>query len=261
VRARLALQADSVDALLLARILEGRFNPDDKMDALPIWQEIVDLHATYRAQSGSQLPAARLSLARALDRTGQADAAEQQLQAAADDFKRFPSEADYARGAMALDHAWFLMSHQRAPEAIKRIDSYLTPIDAASAQSNLQRDAYLVAALAARMRGDWQEVEQRTSSIYQPTSPGSGNWALDFAIARLSAAPAIDGRATLMLIEAERALGKNDRADELVAHLRKQYQQGPDSTNRCRFGMSYDPWRKVFSDVLAENEKRELKCT
>ena len=261
VRARLALQADSADALLLARILEGRINADDKMNALPLRQEIVDLHAANRAQAGQKLPAARLSLARALDQAGQADAAEQQLQAAADDFNHLPLDMDYERHALALNHAWFLMSRQRAPEAIKRIDTYLTQFDNASPQAHLQREAYLVAAVAARMRADWHEVENRTSTIYQITNPGTGNWALDFAVARLSAAPPIDGRATLMLIEAERALGKNDRANELAAYLRKQYQQKPGGAGQCRFGEHYDAWRKAFTEALAENEKRELKCT
>lgn len=260
LRARLAAQADSADALLLARVLEARLRMGVAADSLSARHEIVDLHAAFWEQSGEDLPAARVALARALDQDKQAGAAEKQLHAAADDLARLPLTADYARRTLTFDTAWFLVSHQRPQEGVKQVERYLVQSgDLVPGRSYIQRDAYLLAAIAARMRGDWREVQSRTLAIQTFPKDRTGNWIADKFLSSRFSPPLTDERATLLLVEAERALGNNERADELVAALKKQRQRS--GSARCRFHVGDDTWRNALMTVLAEIERRELQCT
>jgi Zn-dependent protease len=262
LRKRLAAQADSVDALLLAQVLERQtYRLSDKDALLSRKQEIVDLRAAHQAQAGYTLTMARTELARSLDLAGQIDLAEKQLKAAADDFKYMSNDTiAYFRSTLMLDHAWFLMAHERPDEALQMVREYLGKIDAGpSVQSFHQRDAYLLAAVAARARGDWQEVKVRASAIQYAETFERDNWFVATFMPGISRTR-LDPGASLLLLEAQRALGDKKSADALADDIRKEYQDANDGKVHCRFQRQSTSWRKGLDQALAENEGRELKC-
>ncbi|PWF46079.1 site-2 protease family protein [Massilia glaciei] len=262
LRERMALKPDSADAMLLVSILERRLALNPKGDPLPLMTEIVDLLATHWQVAAHALPAARETLARALDQAGQPGAAEQQLLAAQADFARLPAAPAYARHSLTFDHAWFLLTQRRPEDASELVKRFLVRHEDSAEQYQLQRDAYLLTAVAARMRGDWRAVKAHASVILKFESiSSSGNGLVEFFMAaRRAKAVQLDMRAALLLVEAERALRRGKSADALVKEMRKQYKRRAGDAARCRFGSDEDVWRKPLSNAIDENERRELKC-
>lgn len=256
LRLRLARKADGKDVDLLIWALSSSANRADKEDMLAIRQEILDLRAAPWVRSGDKLPLARIALARALDENGQAAAAERQLIAAAADLQGLPSAKPYQRKALAFDHAWFLMTHQRPQEALTFVGPYLHPLkDDAGGDASGQRGARLLAALVARQRGDWQAVKTILLPVQTVPKARTGNRIFDFFT------PArVDMPATLMLVEAERKLGNSGSAADYLTELRKLYAGTSKGGVLCRVAPEGDPWRKLPAQALAEIEQRELGC-
>ncbi|MEJ7808452.1 MAG: M50 family metallopeptidase, partial [Telluria sp.] len=257
LRLRLSRKGDSKDADLLVWALNSSVLRTDKAAMLAIRQEIVNLRAAPWASSGDSLPMARIALAHALDEDGQAAAAEDQLRTAAADLQGLPSAPPHRINMLALDHAWFLMAHQRPQEALARVGAHLKRAkDDPVAYARGERDVHLLAAVAARMRGDWREVRALALPVQAFANKTTGNWVADYFRPVRA-----DMRVTLMLVEAERKLGDAGSADEHVAQLRKQYPAKSKGPVLCRFGREQDAWRRELAAALAEIEHRELHCT
>ena len=110
------------------------------------------------------------------------------------------------------------------------------------------------AAISARSRGDWQEVKARTAPL-QVFTHASGTWLVNYFRPKK-----FDLRAGLLLVEAERKLGRAAAADQLVDDMRAEYLGKKNGTPTCRFDSEYDSWRQELASALGENEKREFKC-
>ncbi len=256
LRQRLAQKSSAADALMLGEVLLSGQYEKRARSKVAIHNEIVDLHAAYWQQSGEQLPMARTALARALDDGGQTTAAEEQLNQALADLQRLPKVDDYFRSALAVDHGWFLMYTERPQDAVRRLTVYLDkPVASHASVFGSARDAYMLAAVAARAQGNWQEVKARTAAMLVFDNVKTGNWLFDTFKSRR-----FDVRAGLLLVEAERKLGNAAVADKLVADMRPQYLEPKGKTPTCSFHDQYDTWRKDLGIALGENEKREFHC-
>ncbi len=260
LRPRLSSGDDRDDTMLLAEVLGMRAERVAPEEELPLRQEIVDLHANY---AGPGLPYARRSLARALDRAGRTDAAETELRTAVADAKKQNGvSTPYLVAGLISDHGWFLVSHGRFDEANSVMAPLRTPANSASSiPSSYRRDLHLAAAFAARSQGDWHtsRAEAIAAQARQDDYPESDSWLVRLISGDLLARRPLYADATLMVIDAERALGENARADQLAAELRKQYSRHAGGNLRCRFHPA-ENWRAGFMRVLQESEKRELRC-
>ena len=262
VRLRLARLANEEDTLLLAQVLQVRVNGDDPAMGVPGRQELVALLAAYPAAAGTSLPAARVALARELDQARQAGDAREQLGIAAADYAAMGDKAGYQRQTLLIDTAWFLTAHQRGPEALQLLQPLLVksgPV--AAGDDHFRRDAHLLAAFQSRTAGNWQQVEAYTSVIESRPRKPSAKWYINFYRATPLAMPNHDVRAALMLLEAQRALGRSGEADALAASLRRQYGPRPGASLVCRYDRrADDAWRQSYRTVLAAIESRELGC-
>ena len=133
--------------------------------------------------------------------------------------------------------------------------------DASASYAYLRRDARLVKALAARMRGNWSEMRMQALAAWDLEPIKSGSKLSDFWIAHFAEQPKHDTRATLLLIDAERALGQSKDADALVEEVRRGFNASRRPYQGCRFISRDMGWRKVLYKTLGEIEARELKCS
>ena len=167
LRARLARENDGADALLLAQVLNARIGRNDPNGTVALRREVVALHLAHRVQSGQQLPLMRVALARSLDEIAEKAEAENELRLAVDDARRAGGSEEIAVSFLLLDHGWFLMSGGRPRAAVDRTKPLLSrPADAFSDYYGFDRSAQLLAAVAARSQGNWDEVKARTLPIH-----------------------------------------------------------------------------------------------
>jgi hypothetical protein len=260
LRARLARERAGADALMLARLLEWQPSGPGKNRQIARWEEIVSLRAAHAAQAGLALPQSRVAMARALDADERHEDALTQLSLASSDIEQVAHGASYYRSSLMLDRAWFHFAHGRPSEALLTA-APLVEDDGNEAPGNAQlvREARMLAAIEARTRSDWQAVDARLSDLQRIAPVKTGKWLTDRFVTWFARRPP-DVRVTLLLIEAKRAMGKNEHADTLVLQLRKSYRTPPKGNPSCRFSYPGDPWRQALRGALSTVEKRELRC-
>jgi Zn-dependent protease len=263
LRERLSQHDSDEDALLLARVLGEREASASAKANIDNETEIVNLHAAHWQASNYNLMNARISLAKVLEEAGRQSDAEKQLQIAGDDMQRLPRNKliEYESGDLALNHAWFLMSAQRPQDAVTRLAPFLaTPIIESPGEYSHERNAYLLAAIAARSQGDWPQVKTWATALYKFERQGSAGW-LERTFGVGTPTVRYDLRGGLLLAEAQRHLGKGANADKLVAAMRPQFDQKARGKNTCHIGERYyETWRLPLQDAMRENEKREFQC-
>ena len=256
LRLRLARKDDGDDALSLAQVIDADTYGNATDPKLAKLQEIVELHAAHRDKSGGRLLEARTALARALDEAGRSTEAENQLTQAQFDARRMPQRWDYSVNSLALNHAWFLVSSHRPQDAVRRIAPQLAkPIGPHSQAYSPGRDFHMLAAIAARSRGDWRQVQALTTPLHIYGSAARSTW-----LASLFRPKLYDLQAGLLLVEAKRQLGHDADADKLVSAMRGQYVGKNSGTPTCSLDYAYDSWRKELAKAVGDVEKREFKC-
>ncbi len=262
LRKRLARQDDNQDAFLLADVLSAAEGQSPARQALAVRQEIVALHAGHWPQSREQLPRKRVDLARTLDEVLRKSEAEEQLLLAASDLGRLPKAQQYAVNALALDHGWFLLSSTRPREAAQRVAPYLAlPAKEKLSYYSHEREARLLAAIAARSEGKWQEVSELMAPVHTFVVRAGGNRLSRWVNGQAESTTRHDLRAGLLLVEAQRKLGQGEAADKLVRQMLTQYTATKETNGiACTMAQGWDRWRKDLDSALIENEKREFKC-
>jgi tetratricopeptide (TPR) repeat protein len=256
LRAGLAKQDDSMAALILADVLVERQRGTGDEARIALLGEVVKLHADHALQSATRLPLARTGLAQALDEAGRTAQAEEQFRFAAVDIERLRQETKHGGDALALNHATFLMANDRSEEAMARLSRLLgKSVGLGSGYWSLERQAHLLAAVAARDRGDWRGVGDRAGAVKTVRELSGGN-----LLSPTYTEPRLDLRGALLLLEAERKLGRVQQAEELMAGVRAQYESKAGGARRCRSDDETDRWRKIITDAVAEIEKQEFNC-
>lgn len=268
LRQRLAAKLEKEDAIMLAQILEARVSRNDNAAMLAMRQEIMPLLAASLDKSDYLLADARRNLARALDRAGQADAAELELRTAVAGVRTSPAGTIQTSGHdIEQDLAWMMIAHRKLDEATRIIaPRFAATSDKPYLVNANQRDAHLAMLMVARLKGDWREARNHAIAIREmkaPEEPRLGNWFVNLLVSRM-ARPRLDHRATLLLIESERALGHHSAADKLVAEMRKSYSsltKAPSAKIICRMRVFDTSWRRDDQQALSDIEQRELECS
>lgn len=265
LRQRMATASDKQDILLLAQTLEERISPSDKAARLAMRQEIVALLSSSVDPSDNALASARRNLARALDRVGQADAAERALRTAVADTTSSPATLPFKQSLLD-DLAWMLVTHRKLDEAARIANAQISDPGNDELVGRLyRRDAHLVLLMAARLQGDWMGANQQAIALLgMKTANGAqgGNWFTHLLLSRWSS-PQLDRRITLLQVESERALGHTTVADKLVADMRKsvpEFAKTLPSASNCRMRVTDTLWRREFQQALLDIEQRELQC-
>lgn len=264
LRQRIADKMHIDEALLLAQLLEERIYGHDDATILSMRQEIVALLAANMTPSDYRLANPRRNLAHALDKLGQANAAETQMRQAVSDLgKSSDAMAISMIENLKRDMAWLFIAHRKLDEAIGIAEQTLATTKAETESASIERrHARMLLAMAARLKGDWPGVKKHAEANREIRQTKTGSWLVDLYIG--SQPPIRDRRATLMLIDAERALGNNAAADKLVAELRQPYlSANPAATSKimCSMHVFDTGWQRDFLQTLADIEQRELKCT
>jgi hypothetical protein len=265
MRERLSHATDAKDVgdeELLADILQQRAdgiqaNDTNKEIRLQLRQEIVATLSRHANEHDTRLSGARVQLAMILDDTGHMAEAEAELRSASKAVEAGISENHYPPQAQ-LDYGWFLIAHQRPSEVDPLIAAYLkSPVF----YIHSQKEILILSAAAALSRNDWDSAKKRATDIREmPAQTSSPNWVTQFFVRHLSAPPfQHDIQATMILIEAERALHNDQQANDIVTEIRPLYQDGKHQP-ACKLRENDNLWRHDFFHRLALIEQREMQC-
>ncbi len=268
LRQRLASKTEKRDAQLLAQVLQLRPAPADKAAQLAMRQEVVALLAPSAAPGDDALADARRELAAALDRVGQADAAEQALSQAVADTSSAPDTPSNKifRQRLLNDLAWMLLTHRKLQAAEQIANAQLSASNQSPYEEHLNhRNAHLILLMSARLQGNWNAANQHAIAIRDAkpvNSASGGNWIARLLLASVKAPPP-DRRIGLLVIESERALGHSTVADKLVADARNSapaWEKQLAASNNCRMHVTDRLWQREYQQALLDIEMREFTC-
>ena len=264
LRKRLADKADREDGILLARVIEERTSDLDDANLLPMRREIVKLYTENSQKFDFRLTSARTNLARSLEQAGQTEAAEAELRSALADVEaQTDATSKFFAAQLRLDFAWLMLAHHHPEDALRAVAADLAPdAENPGRPQSRQRDAHLIAAMVARQSGDWNGVKSHALAVHELKPPQAGSWFWNLMLQNTMLGGVLDRRASLLLIEAERALGQTANANQQLTALRKTYAPAK-TTGRleCRMLVHGNSWLRDFQQTLAEIEQREVKCT
>lgn len=264
-RSRVHKEQSKDDQMELAAILNEQSMMDGDSATVAIQQEIVDLYQSTVPANDARLNYARSQLARALDRAGQAEAAESQLRA------NLSAIEPTARGSELhtmvvwqadAQLASLLVEHNKLDEAKQLVNAAIPTLRNKWETARALKILWLIA----HKQSDWAEAKRQAEALFATKGIGvaatDGNW-----LSRLlSSRPEVprDKTSILMLIEATRKLGDDRAANLLVKQLRDEdarLVQQSQQTLLCRFRDDEVAGTVTeFKRVLDEIERREFEC-
>lgn len=264
-RSRVHKEQSKDDQMELAAILNEQSTIDGDNATVAIQQEIVDLYQATVPANDARLNYARSRLARALDRAGQAEAAESQLRANLSAVE--PSTPGSELHTMMVwqadaQLASLLVEHNKLDEAKQLVNAAIPTLGNKWETARAQKILWLIA----HKQGDWAEAKRQAEALVTTkkiaAAATDGNW----LSRHLSSRPQVrrDKASSLMLIEASRRLGDDQTANLLVRQLRDEdakLVQKPQQSLLCHFIDNEIAGPEAeFKRALDDIERSEFEC-
>ncbi len=227
------------DVVLLGEVLTRQSSRSVAGQRRPTQRERVALYTAHLSSTDPVLLRARRNLALNLHAAGQMAEAEREMRAV---IAALPPTAPPAPQFMH-ELAWMLIGSNQDEAAARYIAAQLPAIDGAR-HSALSNDTRYLLWLLARRRGDWKAARDQATAMAQ-VRPTEFHY-----------------RATLMSVEAERALGNVSVAATHVATLRRELASGArGAAPKCVTSPSKALWQGAMERALFAIEQQELQCT
>lgn len=254
------------DAHLLSIMLAARERDPDSPLELPVKQVLVTLLSKDKQEEDFELLHAHELLARGYYRSGMIDKAIQELQnAQTDDGCVTKARENYNCQSLNMGQAWILLEQKKFDEADKLVTPYLElKVPSFLRVLPQAKDGYELKWMAAMMQKNAPAAYKEAIALYRLETPSTDNWLTDYLYRYTGVAGNLSTK--LMLIDSLRAIGEQNRADQIALSLNTGRHQAHAkfSDNKpleCQIELFGNPWEIPFQQSLLLIEQRETKCT